>query len=117
MKRSLGGMSPASGHHVGVKPASFSSWGKSTNHPWVSLETFGHYVGKKLIELIFVLSRACKKIHENRLSSLVFVLSRARKYMRIGYLSSVFVLSRAHKYMRIGYRVYFYHFFRLVKAI
>jgi hypothetical protein len=41
MKQSLGGMSPASGHHVGVKPLAF------VDHAGGKVPTYGHHVGKK----------------------------------------------------------------------
>jgi hypothetical protein len=41
MKQSLGGMSPASGHHAGVKPLDF------VDHVGGKVPTFGHHVGKK----------------------------------------------------------------------
>jgi hypothetical protein len=70
MKRSLGGMSPSSGHNVGFKLLSFHAEGNVPTTHGYYLKTFGHYIGKKL--------------------SLVFVLSCARKYMRRDYRAQYF---------------------------
>jgi hypothetical protein len=139
-----GGRVPTYGHHIGKKTTNWyhpstvsflvSSSHKNETNPKHIFSLFQACVKMKPTPSIvyFLVSSSCKnETNPEQSFSLCFKLMKKMKPTpsTVSFivssllkneedtLSLVFVLSRANKYMIISYRVYFYHFFGLVKTI